>query len=46
MEKTGVDFLLQAAEPLIELAIVEDIGPGDATSEATLPPDLALQQPI
>jgi quinolinate synthase len=43
MEKTGVDELLQAAEPLIELAIVEDIGPGDATSEAILPADLALQ---
>ncbi len=28
--------ILEAAAPLIELAIAEDIGPGDATSEATL----------
>ena len=32
-----MDSLLQAAAPLIELAIREDIGPGDATSEAVLP---------
>ncbi len=31
-----VDALLTAAEPLIELAVAEDIGPGDATSDATL----------
>ena len=43
MEKATVDELLKAAEPLIELAIAEDIGPGDATSEATLPADLVLQ---
>ncbi len=43
MKDTREDELLQAAEPLIELAIAEDIGPGDATSEATLPADLALQ---
>lgn len=30
------DSLLVAARPLIELAIAEDIGTGDATSEATL----------
>jgi len=35
--------LLDAAGPLIELAIAEDIGPGDATSAATLPADLVLQ---
>jgi quinolinate synthase len=35
--------LLRAAEPLIELAIAEDIGPGDATSQATLPPDRTLR---
>jgi len=35
--------LLDDAAPLIELAIAEDIGPGDATSEATLPADLVLQ---
>jgi quinolinate synthase len=35
--------LLDAARPLIELAIAEDIGPGDATSEATLPAGLVLQ---
>ncbi len=34
--------ILEAAAPLIELAIAEDIGPGDATSEAVLPPDLIL----
>ena len=43
MEKPDVGTLLQAAAPLIELAIAEDIGPGDATSEATLPLDLVLQ---
>jgi len=35
--------ILQAAMPLIELAIAEDIGPGDATSDAVLPPDLVLR---
>ncbi len=39
----GRDDLLKAAGPLIELAIAEDIGPGDATSEATLPAALELQ---
>jgi len=34
--------LLRAAQPLIELAIAEDIGPGDATSEAILPADQIL----
>jgi len=34
--------VLAAARPLIELAIDEDIGPGDATSEAVLPATLAL----
>jgi len=43
MEETQVDALLKAAEPVMELAIAEDIGPGDATSEATLPANLALQ---
>ena len=38
-----VKDILAAAQPLIELAIAEDIGPGDATSEAVLPADLALQ---
>jgi quinolinate synthase len=33
------EALLRAAEPLIELAVAEDIGPGDATSLATLPAD-------
>jgi quinolinate synthase len=42
MEKMQTDSLLQAARPLMELAIAEDIGPGDATSEATLPADLML----
>ena len=34
--------LLDAAKPFIEMAIVEDIGPGDATSESVLPVDLEL----
>ncbi len=34
--------VLEAARPLIELSIAEDIGPGDATSEATLPTELTL----
>ncbi|MBN1487614.1 MAG: quinolinate synthase NadA [Anaerolineae bacterium] len=38
-----VAALLAAAEPLIELAIAEDIGPGDATSESTLPMDTILE---
>jgi quinolinate synthase len=36
MDDGGVEALLRAAGPLIELAVAEDIGPGDATSEATL----------
>jgi len=34
--------VLEAAAPLIELAIAEDIGPGDVTSEAVLPASLTL----
>ncbi|MCP4543272.1 MAG: quinolinate synthase NadA [Chloroflexi bacterium] len=34
--------ILDAAQPLIELTIVEDIGPGDATSEAVMSSDLVL----
>jgi nicotinate-nucleotide pyrophosphorylase (carboxylating) len=37
-----VKDVLAAARPLIELAIAEDIGPGDATSEAVLPANLVL----
>lgn len=37
-----LDELLNAAMPLIKLAIKEDIGPGDATSLATLAPDVRL----
>lgn len=37
-----LESLSRAAEPLIELAIAEDIGPGDATSEATLAADAIL----
>jgi quinolinate synthase len=40
------EALMHAAEPLIELAIAEDVGPGDATSQATLPPDLTLHAVI
>ena len=40
----GLDLnIVEAASPLIELAIKEDIGPGDATSEAVLPSDLTLK---
>ncbi len=31
-----IDELIQAAQPLIELAVAEDIGPGDATSKAVI----------
>jgi len=34
--------IIEAAGPLIELAVAEDIGPGDATSEAVLPAGLTL----
>jgi quinolinate synthase len=34
--------ILDAAQRLIELAVAEDIGPGDVTSEAALPSDLKL----
>jgi nicotinate-nucleotide pyrophosphorylase (carboxylating) len=37
-----MEDILKAAEPLIELAVAEDIGPGDATSQAVLPGDLEL----
>jgi quinolinate synthase len=37
MNVTDLKTVLAAAEPLIELAIKEDIGPGDATSTSTLP---------
>ena len=37
MEPEGLSALLCAAAPLIELAVAEDIGPGDATSISTLP---------
>ena len=37
-----LDSLLAAARPLITLALAEDIGPGDATSLATLDPSATL----
>ncbi|MGC9469522.1 MAG: quinolinate synthase NadA [Anaerolineae bacterium] len=40
------ESLLTAAEPLIRLAIEEDIGPGDATSLSTLPANSRLQGQI
>lgn len=40
------EALMQAAESLIDLAIAEDVGPGDATSQATLPSDLTLSATI
>ncbi len=42
MESTERDALLLAAKPLIDLALAEDIGPGDATSLSTLGPDVLL----
>ena len=36
------DTLLAAAAPLIELALAEDIGSGDVTSDSVLPGDLIL----
>ncbi len=42
MTQTDVDTLVRAAKPLIDLAVAEDIGPGDATSESTLLPDAIL----
>jgi len=38
-----IETLLQAAEPLIELALQEDIGPGDATAQSTLDAGAVLQ---
>jgi nicotinate-nucleotide pyrophosphorylase (carboxylating) len=43
MSTEKIAKILEAASPLIELAIAEDIGPGDATSKAVLPVDLRLQ---
>jgi nicotinate-nucleotide pyrophosphorylase (carboxylating) len=42
MTTEEITKLLEAASPLIEMAIAEDIGPGDATSESVLPADLEL----
>ncbi|UCC64260.1 MAG: quinolinate synthase NadA [Anaerolineae bacterium] len=42
MEREEEERLLRAARPLIELAVAEDIGPGDATSNATLAADTVL----
>ncbi len=36
MDTQNVELLLAAAAPLIDLAMAEDIGPGDATSLGTL----------
>lgn len=42
MDRTSRDGIRTAAAPLIELAVAEDIGPGDVTSEATLDPQAPL----
>jgi quinolinate synthase len=42
MSTEEIAKILEAASPLIELAIAEDIGLGDATSEAVLSADLML----
>ncbi len=46
MGRTSDDELLTAVKPLIELAVSEDIGPGDLTSEATLDPQTSLSARI
>ncbi len=46
LQSAPSESILEAAAPLIELAIAEDIGPGDATSESILPPDLTLHARI
>jgi nicotinate-nucleotide pyrophosphorylase (carboxylating) len=42
MSVKEITQILEAARPLIELAIAEDVGPGDATSLSILPKDLML----
>lgn len=42
METEELAALIAATEPLIQLAIDEDIGPGDATSESTLNAGMTL----
>ncbi len=42
MDDKTLQALLDATAPLIELAVAEDIGPGDATSTATLAPNALL----
>jgi len=42
MDDKTLQTLLDAAAPLIELAVAEDIGPGDATSTSTLDPHAPL----
>ena len=42
METKELETLLAAARPLIQLAIDEDIGPGDATSQSTLDTRMTL----
>ena len=39
---TELDAMLEAAEPLIDLAIAEDIGTGDVTSESVIAPTTVL----
>jgi nicotinate-nucleotide pyrophosphorylase (carboxylating) len=43
MMQANGSLLVEAAQPLIDLAIAEDVGPGDATSDATLMPEAILQ---
>jgi nicotinate-nucleotide pyrophosphorylase (carboxylating) len=46
LQSASLNSVLEAAAPLIELAIAEDIGPGDATSNSILPPGLTLHARI
>jgi quinolinate synthase len=42
VDEIDQEALLRAAAPLIDLAIAEDVGPGDATSESTIAEDAVL----
>ena len=42
-KNNSLEALLEAAKPLIALGIAEDVGPGDATSQATLKPATLLR---
>lgn len=43
MKPHDIESILSAVRPLVDMAIAEDIGPGDATSQATLPAEAVLR---